>query len=50
VAVVALGAATPPSVDELHQRGVDGLARDQRPRAMVVLDELPKNAVGKFSK
>jgi acyl-coenzyme A synthetase/AMP-(fatty) acid ligase len=50
VAFVALRAATPTSVDELHRRCVDALARYTRPRAIFVLDELPKNAVGKISK
>ena len=50
VAFVALRAQTATSRDDLHQRCAAALARYKLPRAILVLDTLPKNAVGKISK
>ena len=50
VAFVALRSPAPTVTDELRRLCAAELAPFKRPRAIIVLDALPKNAVGKISK
>jgi long-chain acyl-CoA synthetase len=50
VAYVALRPEPPATVDELHTLCAERLAKYKRPVLIDVLDELPKNAVGKIDK
>ncbi len=48
--VVAAGEARPPSADELSEWCADKLARYKHPREVVVMDTLPRTALGKVTK
>ena len=50
IAVVAEPGATVPSIDELRAWGKERLAPAKVPSRLLVLDELPRNALGKVTK
>jgi malonyl-CoA/methylmalonyl-CoA synthetase len=49
-AVVTTPLADPPSPDELRTWGKDRLAAAKVPTRFLLLDELPRNAMGKVTK
>jgi fatty-acyl-CoA synthase len=49
-AVITLSDEAEPSLEDLDQFLADRLARYKRPKALYVVDELPRNPAGKVQK